>query len=225
MFKMQAQKWEALALAHMSNAVLIVHHFILAVIEEACPDPLVREPLWSLLLEELIPCYRRAMDHAKFLLSVELNGPAVTCNPAFQRSMEKSRQARLTQAAKEHTVQVPNGVQGVQEGNYVNVNDLAKCTDANAVSEVVLRIHDVTKSYYEVARTRFVDSICAHAVDHFLLSAEDGPLKVFNSEFVTRMTDEDLDTVAGEDAVSRNQRVLLKQQIELLEKAVKILRN
>ncbi|KAK0616433.1 P-loop containing nucleoside triphosphate hydrolase protein [Immersiella caudata] len=225
MFKMQAQKWEALTLNHMSNAVLIVHHFILAVIEEACPDPTVRDPLWALLLEELIPCYRRAMEHAKFLLSVELNGPAVTCNPAFQISMENSRQARLTHAAKKHTVEVPRGVKGVQEGNYINVDDLAKCTDANTTSEVVLRIHDVTKSYYEVARTRFVDNICAHAVDHFLLSAEDGPLKVFNSEFVTRMTDEDLDTVAGEDTVSRNQRVLLKQQMELLEKAVKILRS
>jgi hypothetical protein len=225
MFKMQAQKWEPFALAHVSNAVLIVHHFIMDAIEEACPDPLVREPLWSLLLEGLIPCYRRAVDHANFLLSVELNGPAVTCNPAFQTSMEGSRQARLTQAAKEHMVDVPKGVKGVLEGRYVNVNDLAKCTDANATSEVVLRIHDVTKSYYEVARTRFIDSICAHAVDHFLLSAENGPLQVFNSEFVTNMTDEDLDAVAGEDAVSRNQRVLLKKQIEMLEKAVKILRG
>ncbi|KAK0742706.1 dynamin family protein [Schizothecium vesticola] len=225
MFKMQAEKWKPIALAHVSNAVLIVHGFILAVVEEACPDPLVRDPLWLLLLEELIPCYRRAMDHARFLLDVELNGPPVTCDPAFYASLEEASGARMAKAAEKYTVEVPEGVRGVQEGLYINKEDLTKCTDTNKVSEVVLRIHDVTKSYYKVVRTRFVDNICAHAVDHFLMSAENGPLKVFNAGFVTRMAAEDLETVAGEDAVARNQRASLKQQIELLEKAVRILRS
>jgi hypothetical protein len=222
---MQAEKWKPIALAHVSNAVLIVHGFILAVFEKACPDPLVRDPLWSLLLEELIPCYRRAMDHARFLLDVELNGPPVTCDPAFHASLKAASRSRMANAAEEYTVEVPKGVRGVQEGLYINKEDLAKCNDMNKVGEEVLRIHDVTKSYYKVVRNRFVDSICAHAVDHFLLSAENGPLKVFSAGFVTRMTAEDLETVAGEDAVARNQRVSLKQQIELMEKAVKILRS
>ncbi|KAK0644104.1 dynamin family protein [Cercophora newfieldiana] len=226
MFKMQAEKWKPVALAHVSNAILIVHDFISTMVEKACPDPLVREPLWSLLLEELIPCYRRAMDHARFLLKVELDGPSVTCNPSFYASLEETSQARRVRAAEKYMVEVPKGVRGVEEGLYINKEDLAKCTDANNVSEVVLRIHDVTKSYYQVVRDRFVDNICAHVVDHFLLSDEDGPLKVFSSEFVTKkMTAEDLDTVAGEDAVARNQRISLEQQIDLLKKAVKILRS
>jgi len=53
-FRVQAEKWESIALAHVSNAVLVVHNFIFTLIEEACPDPLVREPLWSLVLDKLL---------------------------------------------------------------------------------------------------------------------------------------------------------------------------
>jgi len=168
------------------------------------------------------------MKHARFLVDVELNRPAVNCNPSFDASITKAKQARVVGALSELVVEVPKGTRGVREGSYIGVDDLNRNNrngGADGGSDVCVRIHDVTKSYYEVAQSRFADNICAQAVDHFLLSAKGSPLRVFGSIFVLEMTNEDLEMTTGEEAASRNKRSMLKQRIELLEKAVKILRG
>ena len=237
-FRLQAEKWHDATLAHVSNTLLVVHHFIRTLVEEACPDKPVREELWSFLLDELTECYRRSMDHARFLLHVELDGKAVTCNPEFGRSLQEARQRRLRETYADlaaplpstKSVDVPgNGVPGGGGGTYLKLDDLLANPNiddgAGDVEAICGRIHDVMRSYYEVARSRFVDNICTQAVDHFLLSGKSSPLHVFGPERVLTMTDEQLDMIAGEDTASRNRRNELNRRIELLEEAKKIFRG
>ncbi|KAK1757179.1 putative dynamin family protein [Echria macrotheca] len=229
-FRLQATKWEKMALAHVSNAILVVHHFINAMIAEACPDETVRYALWQAILEELGKRYQRAMDHVRFLLDVELNGKSVTCVPNFETALSSAEGKRMMDRLKPHAVEICEQTQkfsGISKGEYVRIEDVAELngeTRQNEVDPVCEKIHDVTKAYYEVARARFVDGICVYAVDHFLLSSKDSPLRVFGPDYVLSMTAEQLEMIAAEDAATRSTRLRLKERIKLLEQAVKILR-
>lgn len=88
---------------------------------------------------------------------------------------------------------------------------------------VVLTIHDILKSYYKVARKRFVDNVCIQAADHFLLTGTKGPLTLFSSSYVANLTEDQLETIAGEDASLKRKRKQLNKEISDLEAGRKIL--
>ncbi|KAH6984765.1 P-loop containing nucleoside triphosphate hydrolase protein [Ilyonectria sp. MPI-CAGE-AT-0026] len=222
-FKEQSKKWPHLARAHVSNAILIVHHFISTVLEKCCPDPDVRAELWTFLLEDLQKRYQRAVDHAEFLLDVEFQGKSLTYNPAFWDKRDRAKNDR-TQSVKEQTASaIMNGgkfaVLGVKEL-------LEKAFDNGDPVKVTRQdIHDVLFSYYDIARSRFVDVLCQQVIHHYLLHASDSPLTVLSDTVVLKMSDDQLDTIAGEDMISRERRKKITMDIENLRQALKILRG
>lgn len=219
-FREQAKKWSDLTLAHVSNAILVVHHFIRETVRVACPEEQVRVELWSFLLEELTECYRRAMDHARFLLHVELDGRAVTCNPQFEMALSQAQTERTANKIKALGVRRENN-RDDSEGLWLLSHQAAAIIET--ATEVA--IHDVMKSYYEVTCSRFVDNVCTQVVDHFLMSGEKSPLRVLSSARVNKMTPRELEIVAGEEAVSRSMRDRLKREIATLEEGQNILRG
>jgi Dynamin GTPase effector domain len=88
---------------------------------------------------------------------------------------------------------------------------------------VIQDIHDILKSYYKVARKRFVDNICMHAANYHLITGPDTPLKLFSPEFIVSMTPEQIEDIAGEDATLKRKRVALKKEIQELEEGRRIL--
>ena len=94
-------------------------------------------------------------------------------------------------------------------------------TGSNA-KHTVDDLHDILHSYYKVARKRFVDIVCMQAVDYFLITGHDAPIKVLSPQFVSELTSEQLEAIAGEDLVSRRKREDLKRKIENLEAGKKI---
>lgn len=185
-FKEQSKKWESITLAHVSNAILVVHHFIHGVVKESCSDEQVFDALWSSILENLIGRYQMAMDQAKLLIHVEREGRSITYNPAFDRALNKIKAARS--AKKFENLKVSLNLE-YAPADYVRYEDLKKqVTHEKGTSATSCVIHDVLQSYYEVASARFSDMICAQVVDYFLLGAEDGPLNVLSANRIFKMT-------------------------------------
>lgn len=60
------------------------------------------------------------------------------------------------------------------------------------------------------------------AADYFLVTGHDSPIKVFSPNFVSELTTEQLDAIAGEDLLSKRKREDLKRKIENLEVGKKI---
>ena len=220
-FKEQTRKWEPLVIDHVSRAICVVHKFIRELLDETCHDEAVREELWdNVLLEELRRCYKRAMDHAIWLLRVEREGWPTTVNHYFSASLDKCRTDRLMELLRAMFL-------GKNNDEIVLSRDMLQGAHSTKTISERTRddIHDALMSYYEVSRKRFVDVVCQQVIDYLLLSGNESPLKVFCNERVNLMSHEQLDMIAGEDVATRRQRKLLTIDIKRLEAAIKVLRG
>ncbi|KAI5459754.1 P-loop containing nucleoside triphosphate hydrolase protein [Mariannaea sp. PMI_226] len=224
-FKYQSKKWRPLARAHVSNAILVVHHFIRSVLERCCPDPDVLEELWNFLLDELLKRYRHAVQHTERLLDIEFEGTSMTYKPTFFEIRDANKMA----LAEEMRKRADNDLKHSNTwGLKALIGSLLAGFTAGGGDPVKVtrqEIHDVLHAYYDIARDRFLDVLCLHVVHHDLLHSQNGsPLNVLSHKAVLGMSADQLDTICGEDMVSRERRKKLEMHIGNLQKAVRVLR-
>lgn len=239
-FKEQGSKWRSITLAHASNAILIVHHFIARVLESSCPDDAVRDALWNYLLDGhdghdgLLKRYERAMDHAEFLLSVEFEVKTLTYDPRFEAQMDKLKQGKPVKSAKPaKTVKVaaPNCSDGFElfssEESKPSPREFKPSPKEprSSLEETRESIHNALKSYYDIALSRFVDVVCQQVIDRYLLHAKNGPLEVLSDKVTLHMSADQLNSIAAEDQAVKEKRDTLNKEIEALTNALRILRS
>ncbi|KAJ3524810.1 hypothetical protein NM208_g11907 [Fusarium decemcellulare] len=224
-FKEQSKKWSPMARAHVSNAILLVHHFIRTVLESCCSDPDIRAELWTFLLDDLQGRYQRAVQHTEFLLEVEFQGKSITYSPTFNEMLQQikfSHVQGLVEEVEWTTRRLADLNKAASENRRIILTRLG---NKDTLTTTRSDIHDVLKIFYEQSRSRFVDVVCQQVVDHFLLHAQDGPLAVLSEEVVLNMTPEQLEAIAGEDMLSRDKREKLTRDIANQKQALKILRG
>ncbi len=207
-------------LSHTSKAIALVHDYVHRLLCELCPDAAVRNQLWDgVLSEELCEQYMRAMEHARFLLKVERGSLPATYNHYFNATLQKRRQARMADAMAELTVEI-------NDRKYIPQDQIGKhATDMDNSQQACEDILIALQSYYKVARKRFVDTVCQQVVSYHLLEGDKSPLKILCAERVLKLSPEQLDMIAGEDAVSKNERQVLVREMDSLKMAVKVLRS
>ena len=107
---------------------------------------------------------------------------------------------------------------------FVSLDDAILPTSIASNTEQTARdLHDILKSYYKVARKRFVDVVMMQAVDYYLINGPEAPLKLFSPRFVSALTADQLERIAGEDVSTKRKREELKREIENLTNGKKIL--
>ncbi|KAL4405968.1 interferon-induced GTP-binding protein Mx1 [Colletotrichum abscissum] len=268
-FKEQTQRWAPLVLKHVSQVIVVIHKFIRITLQRKCEgDSNTFEMLHDhLLLPKLRAAYQRALDHAQFLLEVELSGQPYTMNHYFDSNLQVSQATRLQQAINkaigpesarnvdgatarnpstnaspasgENTLgannnngspfdfasQQEDGSSGAA-GWWVPKSMLSKLTtDRSNAEQVREDIHDALRSYYMVARRRFVDVVLQQVIFHSLLDSKTSPLKIFTPDLVMSLDDTQLKMIAGENAATRDRREVLTQNILNLKLALQELAN
>lgn len=128
-----------------------------------------------------------------------------------------SRQDRLRKALAEKSFS------DCQHGTVVRMEDITQSHDLSNADHVVVEIHDILRSYYKLARKRFVDCVRMQVADYLLITGPDTPLGLFSPMFVAAMTPEQLEEVAGEDARVKRRRSQLEKEIKQLEEGKMIL--
>jgi hypothetical protein len=108
-------------------------------------------------------------------------------------------------------------------GGTVHIDDVIQTRSMSNLQHVVQEAHDILESYYKVARKRFVDNLCMQAADYYLVTGPGSPLKLFSPTFVTKLTEDQLMEIAGEDAALRRKRAALEKKIADLEAGKKVL--
>ncbi|KUJ09882.1 uncharacterized protein LY89DRAFT_700964 [Mollisia scopiformis] len=212
----QSMKWDSIALGYVSDAATIVHNFITDLLQLVCPDDRVRNGLMCLLIDELLERYKRAVDQVKFVLEVEKSKPA-TQNHYFNDTLEKCRQKRMQEAMSKKSFD------DCTHGSVVRLDDIMVHHPMSNVEHTVQDLHDILRSYYQVAWKRVVDVICMQATEYHLMSGPATPLRLLSPSFLGKMTSEQMEEIAGEDARQKRQRKQLQKEIEELEKGKKIL--
>ncbi|KAL8647377.1 MAG: hypothetical protein Q9226_006455, partial [Calogaya cf. arnoldii] len=87
MWKKQTLKWEDLAFGYTSDIVSTVHSYIRDLLKEICEEDRVRSALLSVMMDQLIERYKRAMDQTRLILEVEHN--PMTYNHYFAQNLQK----------------------------------------------------------------------------------------------------------------------------------------
>ena len=122
-----------------------------------------------------------------------------------------------------HAAMEKSSTNDCKHGVVVRLQDIMQHHPMSNKEHTVREIHDILQSYYKVARKRFVDNMCMQASDHYLVSGSSSPLKLFSPSFVSNLSSEQLEEIAGEDNSSRKARQRLGRQIKDLEMGKKIL--
>ena len=84
----------------------------------------------------------------------------------------------------------------------------------------IYEIHDWLYAYWKVTYPRFVDNIIIQVVERHLLGPN-GPLRLFNRNWIFHLRDEELQELVGENEKTRDARKELKQRLEGLQDALK----
>ncbi|KAJ5638153.1 hypothetical protein N7490_008032 [Penicillium lividum] len=88
---------------------------------------------------------------------------------------------------------------------------------------IIQDIHDILKSYYKVARKRFIDNLCMQAADYHLVTGPAAPVKLFSPSWVYNLSPEQLEQIAGEKVSIRAKRCRSQKRIKDLDTGRKIL--
>lgn len=91
------------------------------------------------------------------------------------------------------------------------------------MESIVRNIHDIFGSYYQIARERFVDNVWMQAASYRLVTGPDTPLKLLSPSFISSLTADQLEEIAGEDGRLKRKRRALLKEIKDLEAGKKIL--
>ncbi|KAL9126918.1 MAG: hypothetical protein Q9217_004113 [Psora testacea] len=216
-WKKQSTKWNALALGYISDVVCIVHGFTLGLLPVICKDARIQKGLKSVLLDRMIDKYKRSIEHANFILAVERAGTPLTTNHYFADNLEKCRQERTKASIKDRVIG------DCSHGSVIKLEDITTHSKSSNVKQTIDDLHDILRSYYKVARKRFVDVMCMQAADFHLVTGPDTPIKIFSPALVNELTPKELEMIAGEDASTQKKRNDLKHDIKILENGRKIL--
>ncbi|KAJ2979338.1 hypothetical protein NQ176_g3317 [Zarea fungicola] len=217
----QTSKWRAYTEFFVSKIVYKIHEFIVQALEAVCPDTKVRGKLLSHLLKGILERYEAAMDQVRMLLEVERGGQPYTLNSAFREALSNLQSARMNMELSPKLISVEATGSGESAVSLDNVQSTLR--DKNSGKHIAEEVHDLLKSYYEVARDRFIDNIYLQVIAHNLVFGTSSPLRLFCEKWVLDLDYDKLKGIGGETLQTSEQRKLLKKKVKALEEAVDIL--
>ena len=223
LFAEQSRAWGFYAQNHVTKVIRKIHHFNHEVLRYCCKEDALCVRLWDKLLQALLPSYEKALQEASFLVEVERDGNLITLNHYFAENVRKAREARLkSQLEALNSWQTDALHTGEPSEPLLRLKDILGVVKSND-DHTIQDLHDTLKSYYKVARKRFVDAVCLQAVDHFLVSGKTSPLWIFSPDFIGKMSDTELHQIAGDEDETIRRRNTLETELSSLRAGEEIL--
>jgi hypothetical protein len=219
LFAEQSRGWGFYAHSHVTKVIRKIHHFNHEALQYCCNNDMLCERLWDKLVHPLLPSYGKALQQVSFLVDIERHGNLMTMNHYFAENVRKAREARLKlQFEALNSWDTGDG----QREPLLRLKDILGVVMSND-DHTIQDLHNTLKSYYKVARKRFVDAVCLQAVDHFLVSGKTSPLWIFSPHFIGNMSDAELHQIAGDEDETLKRRNMLETELASLKAGEKIM--
>ena len=227
LWRTQSQNWLGLTKKFTDNIITLVHRYIHQLLASLCGDGRTMEELRNFLMDDIIERYKTALSQIELIIKIERHGFLITKNHYFADTLSKIRSQRNEAELEEDTETVDwkdsNGKPYTR--NMISVSKLMKSqTYKSNLKQAVDDLHSVLMVYHKVARKRVVDNIIQN-VDYFLLTGENSPLNILTPMYISSLSNEQLEQIAGEDMVSKNKRRELKSLIAKLEEGRRVIKG
>lgn len=168
-FRRQAARWRYITFEHMRQVIVWIWLNFMGSLKSTTMDKAVHAHFIRYHQTAFETAFSN-LKHADCIIQAELSSQMVTTNLSFKRQLAWFREKHdsRNQSGEDSTSTQPRAE-----------------LDENAVNE----IQDIVTSYYEVARERFVDAICVHVIEFYLLCQPRSPLLVTSPENTKRIED------------------------------------
>jgi hypothetical protein len=87
-FKEQSSKWASITKVYVNHVIVIIHRFMVIILDKLCTDVQVRDEIWSSILDEVLKRYKVAMHQAMSLVSMEREKTPYTVNHYFNENLQ-----------------------------------------------------------------------------------------------------------------------------------------
>ena len=81
-------------MTYINSVILLIHRFHIQLVNNFCTKDQVRAGLYAVLVNEILPIYKRTREHVAFILRTEREGNLITTNHYFSENLEKARAVR-----------------------------------------------------------------------------------------------------------------------------------
>jgi hypothetical protein len=165
------------------------------------------------------------------LLENEQEADLFTLQPVRQERQQAYHDARVQAITEKFKIKNPQVAVPLGPNEPSRINPVPAGLIINSIiyknPEVsgILSTHDSLAAYYDIAMYRFIDNFALQVVERHLLGPR-GPLRLFNSDYVTQKlygkeNEERLNELAGENPVIAQERMELDAKRESLEESKK----
>lgn len=213
-FRQQSEPWGELSTTHLSDIKDIVEQYFKATFRKVVKEPYVLQNLERYFRPRILEGHSKADEELRKLLEDERGGILQTVNHYLAETLAKIRADREIQRLKDA---------GYEEGREytLRIEDLHTTRNISNDESAVYDIHDIVKSYYKVAMKRFLDNVIIQVVERHVLGPNT-PLRLFSSEFVDDLEDDQVKFIATESSSTSLARSDLTTKLEQLQKALDI---
>lgn len=229
LFHRQIAKWKDLATSHFSKTTKTVGVALKEAIEMACKgDDVVAQRVRAQVWQTENAAEARGLLQIHQRVEQITSRHLQTQNPIFEEQIRKARLARFTAALKRYRSMTQNPIN--QNGNTTdeqvvidlrNVTALFNQIHMSSAQNLEDDIHDILKSYYELALRDFIEYVNQHVVESYLRDPE-GPVLFFNPTYVSELSQQSVEELAAEDADVVAKRKGLQETLERLNRAEEI---
>ena len=223
LFREQTREWERISKAHILTVNLKVTEYVLRLLKMQCPDSELCSKLGFYLKRHLDQSFERASDELQSILESERTEVLMTHDDAFVESVNKQRKQRMVDVfgkalPPSSSVVIPG--RASIDPTTTRGEALANLESGFVSHEeqTVTEIFDYLKSYYGVARTRFIDCVCLQVIERHFVGSR-GSVQTFSPTLVGRMKEDELQRIAGQDPSMVERRQALSEKLKRLENA------
>lgn len=226
LWKQQIVSWHEISSDALSAVERTVESVNRALFAKACPDKDILRKLLSWLQDDFQAASKEAKYELKRILEDEKGG-LMTLNP-LKMAMQISHRNDRIEAMKRTLIEayphmgLPQAAEPAMKVSPIQADMVINSLIHQRPELIgVLNTHDTLKTHYNIALYRFIDNFALQVVERHLLGPK-GPLRLFNSDFVTQKLHGEenakvLAELAGEEPAVANERAELEKKRESLE--------
>ena len=242
LFREQSSLWSEAAFRLLQDVQHLVIQARDNLFSAACPDESTRTRVRQSIKSKLEEWDKDAETCLQDLIADNQERHLVTHNPHFLEfpkgtaelrmkaitaTMLQNFQVKTKKHLKANSMSTPADTMTIatkyvdelaDPSNFLN-QESELLVSTSTQMDRLFQIHDYLESYYFLALNRFVDNVAMQVVERHVLGPK-CPIRAFSSERVGRLTDEELQDLAGEDAEKRQRRSELTEQKAMFKEAL-----